>query len=236
MPNPFDPFDRSGPAQGQPLARYLMPPERSGIDPWQNSIGAQPRQSMGGGLFAAPVPGQRPPAAAVAGHPEAAPQVPVARAAGRWSAAQISDLARRAESLRDEALPYFNGDWNLATGFAANIVLESLGQTNSREQGGGPGRGLMQITNAARKANFRKVMGVDIDHATRDQQYRFALWEKANDHYESKMWRRALSHGSDPASIAAGIARYVERPLNKPRDAAERAAVAAAMPLAPTRR
>jgi hypothetical protein len=168
------------------------------------------------------------------------PQAPVARGAGRYNARGIGALARQAESLRDEALPYLNGDWNLATAWAANVILESGGRTDSRESGGrGPGRGLMQITDRGRKANFLRHMGVDIDHADRPTQLRFGLdYERNTDPYESQMWRRAQARGHDPASLARGISRWVERPSRRDRDqfAAERAAVAAAMPQAPPRR
>jgi hypothetical protein len=82
-------------------------------------------------------------------------------------------------------------------------------------------------------------MGTDIEHANRAQQLGFGLdYERNIDSYESRMWRRALAGGHDPASIAAGITRHVLRPLPaiRERDAEERAAVAAAMPPFPPRR
>lgn len=177
----------------------------------------------------------RPPATVFVRRPAAAPigavRAAAPHAAGRFTAAQIGQLARRAIPLRDEALPYFNGDEAAATGFAANEVLESGGRTHAAEHTGA-GRGIMQVTDAARKRQFQRVMGVDIEHASRAQQLRFAaIYERQQDPYESRMWRRALSQGRDPASIAAGITRFVERPKDISRDSAERAAVAAAIPI-----
>lgn len=144
--------------------------------------------------------------------------------AGRFTGSQIERFARKALPLRTEAMRY---GWtaNEATGIAANIMLESGGDHRAREKGGN-GRGLIQWTDPRRKALFRRIMGVDVEHASRDQQWRFMRWETQNS--EARNWRRATA-SSDPSSIAAGYARYVERPANKDRDSAERAAVAAAM-------
>jgi hypothetical protein len=175
------------------------------------------------------------------GQAGAAPRAVRACPPGQATAAQIDDWARRAETLRDESLPFADGDWNLATGWAAAVTPESGGDIHAIERGRGRhgrrGHGLMQLTNARRRENFRSQMGVDIDHANLAQQLGFGLdYERNIDPYESRQWRRALAGGNDPASIAAGITRNVLRPLCPDHDARDRAAVAAAMrPLPPGR-
>jgi len=149
------------------------------------------------------------------------------RGAGRFSSSQIASLARRAEPLKREGMRYGFTEAE-AAGIGANIILESGGRTNARERGGS-GRGLIQLTDRARKRLFRKVMGVDIENASRDQQWRYIRWE--TQHSEAANWRRALASGQDPGAIAAGYARYVERPADKDRDSAERSAVADAIPV-----
>lgn len=149
------------------------------------------------------------------------------RSAGRFTAGQIASLAKKAQRLVPEAMGYGFSRAE-AIGIAANVQLESGGNHRSREAGGrGPGRGLIQWTDPARKALFRRIMGVDVEHASRAQQWQFLRWE--TEHSEARNWQRALGAGQDPATIAAGYARYVERPADKPRDSAERAAVAEAM-------
>ena len=151
------------------------------------------------------------------------------QAAGRFSAGQIADLARKAVPLVREGMGYGLSEAD-ATAVAANMVLESGGRHDARENGGkGPGRGLLQWTDKARKRLFRQVMGVDVENSSRDQQWRFSLWEMQNS--EARNWARAHANGSDAGSVAAGFARYVERPANKDRDAAERRAVAEAIPV-----
>lgn len=151
-----------------------------------------------------------------------------ARATGRFTAGQISGLARRAIPIKEEARRYGFSEAE-AAGIAANIVLESGGRHTAREGGGGSGRGLIQWTDRARKAKFRQIMGVDVESASRDQQWRFLRWETQNT--EARNWKKALAGGQDPGSIAAGFARHVERPANKDRDSAERAAVADVIPV-----
>lgn len=149
-----------------------------------------------------------------------------ARGAGRFSRKQIDALARRALPLVSEAQRHGFSDRNEAVAVAANVMLESGGNHRAREKGGN-GRGLIQWTDRRRKELFRRVMGVDVEHADRATQWRFMRWE--TQHSEASNWRRAHRGGNDAGSLAAGYARYVERPANKDRDSAERAAVADAM-------
>lgn len=144
---------------------------------------------------------------------------------GRFTGKQITALARRAVPIAAEARRYGFSKAE-AQGIAANIVLESGGNHRAREKGGA-GRGLIQWTDPARKAEFRRVMGVNVEHASRDQQWRFLRYELS--HKEASGWKKAMSRGQDAAAIAAGYAWHVERPKEKARDSAERAAVASAM-------
>lgn len=149
------------------------------------------------------------------------------RSAGRFTPGQIASLARRAAPLAEEARRYGFSQAE-AQGIAANVVLESGGNHQARERGGSKaGRGLIQWTDRARKAEFRRAVGVDVEHSTRDQQWRFLRYELF--HKERDNWRRTMRNGQHAPSIAAGYARFVERPYEKDRDAAERAAVAEAM-------
>lgn len=149
------------------------------------------------------------------------------RAAGRFTAGQIAAMARKAIPLAHEARKYFPSDAE-AIGVASNVMLESGGRHRAREKGGN-GVGLIQWTDKRRKQLFRQVTGVDVEHASREQQWRFARWETQNS--EASGWRRAKARGQDPGAIAAGYAKYVERPANKERDGAERAALAEAIAL-----
>jgi Phage tail lysozyme len=117
-----------------------------------------------------------------------------------------------------------------ANAIAANAVRESGANYQAREKGGN-GRGLFQITDKARKALFRRITGVDVENSSEDQQIHFALYEL--EHSEKKNWQRALANGNEAGSVAAGYARYVERPANPDRDGAERAAVARALSAIP---
>lgn len=147
------------------------------------------------------------------------------RGAGRLTAGQVAQKARQAIPLRDE-LMQLGAPANVATAMAANGVMESGGNHRAKEKGG-HGYGIFQITDRARRALFRKTMGVDVEHATRQQQLRYALWELG--HSERRSWQRAQANGQDAPNLAAGYARFVERPAEKDRDSAERAAVAEAM-------
>lgn len=149
------------------------------------------------------------------------------RGAGRLTAGQVAQKARQAMPIADEARRHgFNN--SDSTAIAANIIMESNGNHRSRERGNsGAGRGLIQWTSPDRKAAFRRVMGVDVDHSSREQQWQFLKWELAHTH--AKRWRQAHAGGSDPASVAAGFTRHIEAPANIPRDSAERAAIAEAM-------
>jgi hypothetical protein len=147
------------------------------------------------------------------------------RGAGRLTAGQVAQKARQAIPLRDE-LMQLGAPANVATAMAANGVMESGGNHRAKEKGG-HGYGIFQITDRARRALFRKTMGVDVEQATRQQQLRYALWELG--HSERRSWQRAQANGQDAPNLAAGYARFVERPAEKDRDSAERAAVAEAM-------
>lgn len=146
--------------------------------------------------------------------------------AGRLSASQVAAHARRGMALRQKLMAAGFSP-NDATALAANAALESGANYRQRERGGGSGFGLFQWTNKARKDNFRKLFGKSIYNSTEDEQIRFLKWELT--HTEARGWKRAHANGDDPASVAAGFARHVERPANPDRDAAERAAVADAM-------
>ncbi|WP_066651747.1 phage tail tip lysozyme [Sphingomonas sp. CCH10-B3] len=146
--------------------------------------------------------------------------------AGRLSASQVAAKARQGMPLRKKLIAAgFSPDD--ATALASNSVLESNANYRQRERGGGSGFGLFQWTNKKRKQDFQRLFGKSIYDSTEDEQIRFLQWELANT--EKAGWRKAHANGSDAASVAAGFARHVERPLNADRDAAERAAVASAM-------
>lgn len=149
------------------------------------------------------------------------------RGAGRFTPSQIASLARRAVPLAAEARRYGFSEAE-SKGIAANVIMESNGNHRASERGGSrAGRGLIQWTDRGRKAEFRRVMGVDVENASRDQQWRFLRYELS--HKEARGWGLAMRNGQHAPSIAAGYARFVERPKDKPRDSAERAAIAEAM-------
>lgn len=145
---------------------------------------------------------------------------------GRLSAGQVAAKARQGMKLREKLIAAGFSP-NDATALAANAALESNANYKQRERGGGSGFGLFQWTNKKRKDDFRKLFGKSIYDSSEDEQIRFLKWELS--HTEARGWKRAHANGDDPASVAAGFARHVERPANADRDAAERAAVAGAM-------
>ena len=148
---------------------------------------------------------------------------------GRLTREGAISEARKGVTLRDKlvarGVPFSD-----ATAIAANAVRESGANYRARERGGN-GRGLFQVTDKARKALFRRITGVDIENASEDQQIDAMLYELQ--HSEKKNWQRARANGNDAGSVAAGFARYVERPANPDRDGAERAAVARALSAIP---
>lgn len=145
--------------------------------------------------------------------------------AGRLSRAGVIAKARQGIALRHK-LVAAGFSPNDATALAANAAMESNANYRARERGGG-GVGLFQWTNRKRKADFRRVMGVDVEASSEAQQIAFLKWELQNT--ERHKWALAHRGGDDPASVAAGFARHVERPANIARDSSERAAVASAM-------
>ncbi|WP_337137680.1 phage tail tip lysozyme [Sphingomonas aquatica] len=150
-----------------------------------------------------------------------------AAGAGRFSAGQIARLAQRAQGLRQRILAQGASPAE-ATALAANSILEGGGDHRRREKGGN-GYGLFQITNRGRRENFRKRYGHPIEQSTEAEQIDFALYEIRHDPYESRQYQKALRGARTQGDLAAGYARYVERPANPDRDSAERAAVAEAM-------
>jgi len=70
-----------------------------------------------------------------------------------------------------------------AVGIYSNVMGESAGDPNAKENGGaGPGRGLAQWTDPARKRKFKEIMGVDVEGSSRKQQLDFINWELRNTH------------------------------------------------------
>lgn len=148
---------------------------------------------------------------------------------GRLTREGAISEARKGVRLRDKLVAQ-GAPLSYANAIAANAVRESGANYQAREKGGN-GRGLFQITDKARKALFRRITGVDVENSSEDQQIHFALYEL--EHSEKKNWQRALANGNEAGSVAAGYARYVERPANPDRDGAERAAVARALSAIP---
>ncbi len=154
--------------------------------------------------------------------------------AGRLTRQGVISQARKGVDLRNKLIAAGFGVAD-ANALAANAVQESGADFRAKEKGGG-GRGLWQWTNKARKANFKRIMGVDVEQSSEAQQIEFLKWELSHgnaDKGEAAGWRAAHAGGNDAASVAAGFAAKVERPANPTRDGAERAAVAQALSAIP---
>lgn len=134
-----------------------------------------------------------------------------------------STLNERAQA----AMRYFESQgWSKeqAAGIVANLIYESGGQLNHRQQqfGGGPGFGLAQWE-GPRQADFKRVMGVDIRESTFEQQLAFVQWELTNTESRAGNALRGATTAADAANI---FLRQFERPRNPDASQAERTRLA----------
>lgn len=111
-----------------------------------------------------------------------------------------------------------------AIGIVNNLQAESGGKLDHRAVGdSGTAFGVAQWRNE-RVEMFKRVMGVDIMNATRDQQYAFVDWELRNTHKGAGDRLRASKSVEDASRI---VTTDFEIPAKKEIRADERAAVAA---------
>lgn len=134
-----------------------------------------------------------------------------------------STLNERAQA----AMRYFESQgWSKeqAAGIVANLIYESGGQLNHRQQqfGGGPGFGLAQWE-GPRQADFKRVMGVDIRESTFEQQLAFVQWELNNTESRAGNSLRGAGSAADAANI---FLRQFERPRDPNASQAERTRLA----------
>lgn len=134
-----------------------------------------------------------------------------------------STLNERAQA----AMRYFESQgWSKeqAAGIVANLIYESGGQLNHRQQqfGGGPGFGLAQWE-GPRQADFKRVMGVDIRESTFEQQLAFVQWELQNTESRAGNSLRGATTAADAANI---FLRQFERPRDPNASQAERTRLA----------
>lgn len=134
-----------------------------------------------------------------------------------------STLNERAQA----AMRYFESQgWSKeqAAGIVANLIYESGGQLNHRQQqfGGGPGFGLAQWE-GPRQADFKRVMGVDIRESTFEQQLAFVQWELQNTESRAGTSLRGATTAADAANI---FLRQFERPRDPNASQAERTRLA----------
>lgn len=125
------------------------------------------------------------------------------------------------------AMRYFEGQgWTKeqAAGIVANLIYESGGQLNHRQQqfGGGPGFGLAQWE-GPRQADFKRVMGVDIRESTFEQQLQFVQWELNNTESRAGNSLRGAGSTADAANI---FLRQFERPRDPNASQGERTRLA----------
>ncbi|KCB33764.1 phage tail tip lysozyme [Bordetella hinzii] len=112
---------------------------------------------------------------------------------------------------------------NQAIGIVNNLQAESGGKINHRAVGdSGTAFGVAQWRNE-RVEMFKRVMGVDIMNATRDQQYAFVDWELRNTHKAAGDRLRTSKSVEDASRI---VTTDFEIPAEKEIKADERAAVA----------
>lgn len=110
-----------------------------------------------------------------------------------------------------------------AIGIVNNLQAESGGKLDHRAVGdSGTAFGVAQWRNE-RVEMFKRVMGVDIMNATRDQQYAFVDWELRNTHKSAGDRLRASKSVEDASRI---VTTDFEIPAKKEIRADERAAVA----------
>lgn len=112
---------------------------------------------------------------------------------------------------------------NQAIGIVNNLQAESGGKLDHRAVGdNGTAFGVAQWRNV-RVEMFKRIMGVDIMNATRDQQYAFADWELRNTH---KAAGDRLRNASTVEQASRIVTTDFEIPAKKEIRADERAAVA----------
>lgn len=112
---------------------------------------------------------------------------------------------------------------NQAIGIVNNLQAESGGKLDHRAVGdSGTAFGVAQWRNE-RVEMFKRIMGVDIMNATRDQQYAFVDWELRNTHKGAGDRLRASKSVEDASRI---VTTDFEIPAKKEIRADERAAVA----------
>jgi hypothetical protein len=117
-----------------------------------------------------------------------------------------------------------------AAAWAANSEIESVGDHRLHQIGGGPGRGLYQWGSDKvrfdRRIAFRKVIKVEIENSTREQQYQFRDWELTVTERPAKARIDAAVSAGDKAHA---ISSAYLRPFEKERQAAERSNLAEAI-------
>lgn len=114
-----------------------------------------------------------------------------------------------------------------AAGWAANAEAESRSNYRSRQEGGGPGRGLFQWgANKAkydRRLIFQRLFGHSIEQSTEKEQLDFRDWELV--HTQASAAKK-ISQAKTAGEIAATVTLHYERPDDKFKAAIDRANIA----------
>jgi hypothetical protein len=139
----------------------------------------------------------------------------------------IGAHAANAAGFRNMLMNSFGLSQHDATALATNAELESGMDPHKVEKNGGPGRGLFQITDPARRALFIKQIGKAPESASMYEQAKFAVWELR--HSEAKNWSKVERLPDNSAQRSAGYGELVMRPKDRHRRGEEAALIGAAM-------
>jgi hypothetical protein len=141
---------------------------------------------------------------------------------GNGSTAIDPQTRTRAEMVK-QGLMARGMDADTATAFAANAIAESGARPDAMENGGGPGRGLFQITSASRKADYMRLYNHSPEQGSLAEQLDFVKWELENTE-RGAAFRIAGAQGA--AAKAAAVSKFFERPRDVDAQQERRAAIA----------
>lgn len=151
---------------------------------------------------------------------------------GTYTPSEVRERAVRAGRMYDLLLKRKYAP-DMAAALAANIEAESHGNYRRRQDGGGPGYGLIQWE-PPRQARFLESFGYPIEKATEQDQLDFIDIELAKPQYEYGNARR-IARERGAGAQAAAVMNHYERPRERTLAAINRANLAEAIRRADSR-
>lgn len=154
---------------------------------------------------------------------ETPPAAPGGAGAPAGRTPSLDNATRARAAAVEQGLIQRGMDPETARAFAANSVAESGADPASIERGGGPGRGLFQITSRNRKDDYQRLYGHSPEQGSRDEQLDFVMWELANTE-RGAAFRIAGAHGAEDRARA--VSEFYERPADREGQRERRAEIA----------